>query len=170
MRDFESGPSAFAGDVRCLRFSLHAGSAASSHIELGARILYDHPGCAMWVTMPHTAGKAAAVYWGQPQRSQPDEAIPTIKMGGGEAPVVPARREFKHLGSVLSKNFDGSVTIMARIRSARIAFANLQKAISVLGELRLSRLLPSHFNLKPEFKLVCRFFCVDPEGPRDVGL
>ena len=31
----------------------------------------------------------------------PDEAIPPIKMGDGEAPVVP---EFKHLGSVLSKN------------------------------------------------------------------
>ena len=46
----------------------------------------------------------------------PDDAIPPIGMGGGEAPVVP---EFKHLGSVLSENFDGSVTIMARIRLAR---------------------------------------------------
>jgi hypothetical protein len=31
--------------------------------------------------------------------------------------------------SVLSKNFDDSVTIMARIRLARIAFTKLQKAI-----------------------------------------
>ena len=52
--------------------------------------------------------------------------IPPIEMGGGEAPVVP---EFKHLGSVLSENFDDSVTIMARIRLARVAFTNLQKAI-----------------------------------------
>jgi hypothetical protein len=37
--------------------------------------------------------------------------------------------EFKHLGSVLSENFDDSATIMARIRLARIAFTNLQKAI-----------------------------------------
>jgi hypothetical protein len=56
----------------------------------------------------------------------PDEAIPPIKMGDGEAPVV---QEFKHLGSMLSKNFDDSVTIMARIRLARIAFTKLQKAI-----------------------------------------
>ncbi len=39
--------------------------------------------------------------------------------------------EFKYLGSMLSKNFDDSVTIMARIslRLARIAFTKLQKAI-----------------------------------------
>ena len=48
-------------------------------------------------------------------------------MGDGEAPVV---QEFKYLGSMLSKNFDDdSVTIMARIRLARIAFTKLQKAI-----------------------------------------
>ncbi len=40
-----------------------------------------------------------------------------IKMGDGEAPVA---AEFKYLGSMLSKNFDDSVTIMARIRLARI--------------------------------------------------
>jgi hypothetical protein len=44
----------------------------------------------------------------------------------GEAPVV---LEFKHLGRVLSKNFDDSVTIMARIRLARIAFFKQQEAI-----------------------------------------
>jgi hypothetical protein len=33
------------------------------------------------------------------------------------------------LGSMLGKNFDDSVTIMARIRLARIAFTKLQKAI-----------------------------------------
>jgi hypothetical protein len=46
-------------------------------------------------------------------------------MGDGEAPVVP---EFKHLASMLSKNFGDSVTIMARIRLARIAFTKLQSA------------------------------------------
>ncbi len=59
----------------------------------------------------------------------PDESIPPIKMGDGEAPVA---AEFKYLGSIinlLSKNFDDSVTIMARIRLARIAFTKLQKAI-----------------------------------------
>ena len=80
--------------------------------------------------MPHTAGKTVAMYFGQPvvnlREFLPDDAIPPIEMGGGEAPVVP---EFKHLGSVLSENFDDSVTIMARIRLARIAFTNLQKAI-----------------------------------------
>jgi hypothetical protein len=63
------------------------------------------------------------MYFGRPvanlREFLPDEAIPPIKMGDGEAPVV---LEFKHLGSMLSKNFDDSVTIMARIRSARIAF------------------------------------------------
>ena len=49
---------------------------------------------------------------------------PPIKMGDGEAPVV---QEFKYLGSMLSKNFDDSVTIMARIRLARIALTKLQK-------------------------------------------
>jgi hypothetical protein len=36
-------------------------------------------------------------------------------MGDGEAPVV---EEFKYLGSMLSKNFDDSVTITARIRES----------------------------------------------------
>ena len=67
-------------------------------IELGARILYDH--CVMWGMMPHTAGKTVAMYFGQPvvnlREFLPDDAIPPIEMGGGEAPVVP---EFKHLGS-----------------------------------------------------------------------
>ena len=82
--------------------------------------------------MPHTAGKTVAMYFGQPvvnlprREFLPDEAIPPIKMGDGEAPVV---EEFKYLGSMLSKNFDDSVTIMARIRIARIAFTKLQKAI-----------------------------------------
>ena len=58
---------------------------------------------------------------------------PPIKMGDGEAPVVP---EFKHLGSMLSKNFDDSVTIMARIRLARIALTKLQKAIFAPDEAR----------------------------------
>jgi hypothetical protein len=84
----------------------------------------------MWGMMPHTAGKTVAMYFGQPvvnlREFLPDDAIPPIEMGGGEAPVVP---EFKHLGSVLSENFDDSVTIMARIRLARVAFTNLQKAI-----------------------------------------
>ncbi len=43
--------------------------------------------------------------------------------------------EFRHLrvGSVLSENSDDSVTIMARIRLARIAFTNLnlQKAAAI---------------------------------------
>ena len=33
------------------------------------------------------------------------KAIPPIKMGDGEAPVV---EESKYLGSMLSKNFDGT--------------------------------------------------------------
>jgi hypothetical protein len=60
----------------------------------------------------------------------PDDAIPPIEMGDGAAPVVP---EFKHLGSVLSKSFDDSVTIMARIRSARIAFTKLQRLFSFIS-------------------------------------
>ena len=70
------------------------------------------------------------MYFGQPvvnlREFLPDEAIPPIKMGEGEAPVA---QEFKYLGSMLSKNFDDSVTIMARLRLARIAFTKLQKAI-----------------------------------------
>ena len=58
-------------------------------IELGARILYDH--CVRWGMMPHTAGKTVAMYSGQPvvnlRAFLPDEAIPPIKMGDGEAPV-----------------------------------------------------------------------------------
>ena len=44
--------------------------------------------------MPHTstAGKTVAKYFGQPvanlREFLPDEAIPPIKMGDGEAPVV----------------------------------------------------------------------------------
>ncbi len=71
------------------------------------------------------------MYFGQPvanlREFLPDEAILPIKMGDGEAPVVPSQ-EFKYLGSMLSKNFDDSVTIMARIRLARIALTKLQKA------------------------------------------
>ncbi len=65
----------------------------------------------------------------------PDGAIPPIKMGDGEAPVVQeCAQEAKYLGSMLSKNFDDSVTIimpsvMARIRLARIAFTKLHRAI-----------------------------------------
>ena len=99
-------------------------------IELGARILYDH--CVRWGMMPHTAGKTVAMYFGQPVAHLREflpvqvEAIPPIKMGDGEAPVV---QEFKYLGSMLSNNSDDSVTIMARIRLAWIAFTKLQKAI-----------------------------------------
>ena len=39
----------------------------------------------------------------------PMRRSPRIKMGGGEAPVV---QELKCLGSMLSKNFDHSVTII----------------------------------------------------------
>ena len=121
IRDFESGPGVFADDG-----AFAFGSRRD--IELGARILYDH--CVRWGMMPHTAGKTVAMYFGQPvvnlREFLPDEAIPPIKMGDGEAPVV---QEFKYLGSMLSNNFDDSVTIMARIRLARIAFTKLQKAI-----------------------------------------
>ncbi len=121
IRDFESGPGVFADDG-----AFAFGSRRD--IELGARILYDH--CVRWGMMPHTAGKTVAMYFGQPvanlREFLPVEAIPPIKMGDGEAPVV---QEFKYLGSMLSKNFDDSVTIMARIRLARIAFTKLQKAI-----------------------------------------
>ena len=52
--------------------------------------------------MPHTAGKTVAMYFGQPvvnlREFLPDESIPPIKMGNGEAPVV---EEFKYLGSML---------------------------------------------------------------------
>jgi hypothetical protein len=64
--------------------------------------------------MPHTAGKTVAMYFGQPvanlREILPDEAIrvPPIKMGDGEAPVA---QELRYLGSMLSKNFDDSVTI-----------------------------------------------------------
>ena len=47
-------------------------------------------------------------------------------MGDREAPVV---QEFKYLGSMLSNIFDDSVTIMARIRLARIALTKLQEAM-----------------------------------------
>ncbi len=51
-------------------------------------------------------------------------------MGDGEAPVA---EEFKYLGSMLSKNFDDSVTIKARIRLARIAFTNLKLQKAIFG-------------------------------------
>ncbi len=61
----------------------------------------------------------------------PDEAIPPIKMGGGEALASSSGVQVPlESGSMLSKNFDDSMTIMARIRLARIASVNkLQKAI-----------------------------------------
>jgi hypothetical protein len=41
--------------------------------------------------MPHTAGKTVAMYFGQPvvnlREFLPDESIPPIKMGDGEAPA-----------------------------------------------------------------------------------
>ena len=61
------------------------------------------------------------MYFGQPvvklREFLPDEVIPPIKMGDGEAPLAVVQ-EFKYLGSMLSENFDdsASVTIMARIR------------------------------------------------------
>jgi hypothetical protein len=118
IRDFKSGPGLFADDS-----AFAFGSRRD--IELGARILYDH--CVRWGMMPHTV----AMYFGQPvanlREFLPYEAILPIKMGDGEAPAV---QEFKCLGSsLLSKNFDDSVTIMARIRLARIAFTKPQKAI-----------------------------------------
>ena len=97
IRDFESGPGVFADDG-----AFAFGSRRD--IELGSRILYDH--CVRWGMMPHTAGKTVAMYFGQPvvnlREFLPDEAIPPIKMGDGEAPVV---QEFKYLGSMLSNNF-----------------------------------------------------------------
>jgi hypothetical protein len=65
----------------------------------------------------------------------PDEAIPPIEMGDRE---VPKGQDVRHLGSMLSKNFDDSVTIMARIRLARIAFTKLQKAIFRVGTRRVA--------------------------------
>ncbi len=129
-----SGPGVFADDGAFAFGSSGAWSRSRREIELGARILYDH--CVRWgmIMMPHTAGKpeiaSVAMYFGQPvvnlREFLPDEAILPIKMGDGEAPVV---QEFKYLGSMLSKNFDGSVTIMGRVRLARIALTKLQKAI-----------------------------------------
>ncbi len=93
---------------------------------------------------------AAAIYFGQPvanlREFLPDEAIPPIKMGDGEAQVA---QELKYLGSILSKpeNFDDStcdhhghrwqkLPPTGRIRFnrfndrlARIALTKLQKAI-----------------------------------------
>ena len=43
----------------------------------------------------------------------PCEAIPPIEMGVRAARVAP---EFKHLGSVISQSFEGSVTIMAGVK------------------------------------------------------
>jgi hypothetical protein len=56
------------------------------------------------------------MYFGQPVANlreflpDHDEAIPPIKMGGGEAPLAVAQ-ELRHLGSMLSKNPDDSVTV-----------------------------------------------------------
>ncbi len=65
-------------------------------VELGARILYDH--CVRWGVMPHTAGQTVTMHFGQPvanlREFLPDEAIPPIKMGDGEAPVA---QEFEYL-------------------------------------------------------------------------
>jgi hypothetical protein len=60
------------------------------------------------------------------QWASPPGPIPLIKMGDGEAPVA---QEPRYLGSMLSKHLDDSVTIMARIRLARIALTKLRKAI-----------------------------------------
>ncbi len=56
------------------------------------------------------------MYFGQPvvnglREFLPDEAIPPIKMDG-KAPLL-VIEELKYLGSMLSKNFDDSVTITA---------------------------------------------------------
>jgi hypothetical protein len=86
--------------------SLKIGSRRDIELLVGARILYDHCAAAVrWGMMPHTAGKTVAMYFAQPvanlREFLPDEAIPPIKMGDGEAPVV---EELKYLGSMLSKN------------------------------------------------------------------
>jgi hypothetical protein len=84
IRDFESGlgPGVFADDG-----AFAFGSRRDIELLVGARILYDH--CARWGMMPHTAGKTVAMYFGQPMANLreflPDEAIPPIKMGDGEA-------------------------------------------------------------------------------------
>jgi hypothetical protein len=44
--------------------------------------------------------------------------FPPIKMGDREEPVAPEFKYYLRVGSMLSKNFDDSVTIMARIRLA----------------------------------------------------
>ena len=68
--------------------------------SLESATLGDH--CVRWGMMPHTAGKTVAMYFGQPvanlREFLPDGAIPPIKMGDGEAPVV---QELKYLGSML---------------------------------------------------------------------
>ena len=83
------------------------------------------------------------MYFGQPvanlREFLPDEAILPIKMGDGEAPVA---EELRYLGLMLSKNFDGSVTIMARIRLARIALTKLQKA-AIFGTVTARRRVQS---------------------------
>ncbi len=86
IRDFESGPRVVADDG-----AFAFGSRRD--IELGARILYDHR--VRWGMMPHTAGKTVAMYFGPVANLReflPDEAIPLIQMGDGEAPVF---QEFK---------------------------------------------------------------------------
>jgi hypothetical protein len=89
IRDFESRPGVFADDGPG---AFAFGSRRPGDIELGARILHDH--CVRWGMMPHTAGKTVAtgMYFGKPvanlREFLPDEAIPPIKMGDGEAPVA----------------------------------------------------------------------------------
>ena len=64
--------------------------------------------------MPHTAGKTVAMYFQKLGSQWLTFAnfcpMRRSRCGDGEAPVV---QEFKYLGSMLSKNFDDSVTIMA---------------------------------------------------------
>ena len=86
IRDFESSLGVFADDG-----AFAFGSRRDIELLVGARILYDHCVTSRWGMMPHTAGKTVAMYFGQPvanlREFLPDEAIPPIKMGDGEAPV-----------------------------------------------------------------------------------
>ena len=57
IRDFESSQDVLA-DGGAFAFC------SRRHIEVGARILYDH--CVSWGMMPHPAGKTVAMYSGRP--------------------------------------------------------------------------------------------------------
>jgi ribonuclease HI len=99
IRDFESGPGVFADADGAFAFG------SRRDIELGARIRYGH--CVRSGMMPHTAGPRVRLLqytFGQPvanlREFLPDEAIPPITMGDGEAPVL--AEEFKYLGSMLT--------------------------------------------------------------------